>query len=202
MKLQKCLIVMGAAMAFFSIAATGQNCIEINHPVLKLVDGPLLDSELVPIVMTMIKLTHLQHGSGSEKKGLLMFGDQKVTIKQMLALDQNSEHARQALNQVLSMIQEILKKYGAKLSKYKSGIAYVVKQWASQRNMDNAILLVWCNISDDIFFSQRLNSFPAVDQFIDEFILFINDIKCTCTKSSKTYDKILATIKAGAKKEL
>lgn len=199
MKRNGLMIIISAIIISLPIKAVEQKCVEIDAPLLKLFDGII---NFVPIMLTNNKLRHLQSGEGVAKKGLINLGNQKVTVKHMLTVDAHNEFVKQAHKQTIEMIRDINKKYSSDLTKYKGSIVGILQQWANQRNMSNSILLKWSNVSDDVFFKQYLGSFQGIDQFIDEFSLFIRDVKCTCKKSSQIFDEVLKQVRSGAKKEL
>lgn len=199
MELKHLIAVLACSMVAWPVAALEQKCIEINAPLLKVFDGAL---NIAPIMVTTNKLRHIQNGEGPEKVGLMSYGNQRVSVKQMLSVNDDL-HAKQTLDQTLGMIKEIYKKYSSDLSKNKHYIIGILQQWASQRNVNDSIVLRWGSVSDDVFFKHELNTFQKIDQFIDEFALFVRDIKCTCKKSSKIFDDFIQKrIASGAKKEL
>lgn len=199
MKLKHWVVVLACSMVALPVAALEQKCIEIDAPLLKIFDGAL---NLVPILVTTNKLRHIQNGEGPEKIGLISYGNQKVSVKQMVFAN-DELHANHAFSQALGMIKEIYKKYSSDLSKNKQYVIGILQQWASQRNLNDSIVLRWGSVSDDVFFKHELNTFQKIDQFIDEFALFVRDIKCTCKKSSKIFDDFVGKRTAsGAKKEL
>lgn len=191
-------------LSTFFYAVAEQN-IKIDTRVLKFVDGaPILNKELGSIAQGLFKLLCIQQGgSHCAKDELLNIGDKSETINQLLQSDHLNQYKDVAVAQINDMVQNILKKHGEKLSKYKRSIAFVVEQWATQRNMHNSVLVTWCKTPDEIFFKQKLNSVQLFNQFIEEFHLFINDFKCTCPKSAKVFDAMWAKIQeVRAKKEL
>lgn len=204
MKLNKLLVIKSMFFLNAFFYATAEENIKIDARILKFVDGtPILNKELSSIAQGLFKLLCVKEGGACTKTELLNIDGNSVTINQLLKSDRLEQSQNLAVAQINDMVQNILKKYGEKLSKYKRSIAFVVEQWASQRSMQNSILVTWCKTPDEIFFKQKLNSVQLFNQFIEEFHLFINDFKCTCPKSAKVFDAMWAKIQeVRAKKEL
>ena len=193
-------------------AAENSAAIELDEPILQLVDGTVeMNNAMVRFMSTAAKLKQIQHGKGNEHKGMIEFEGELYTLARLTEMEKEAlakygkaydcqwpeSPMKEVLEQVTQQIKKIVVEYKRDLTHYRDAIVGVVQRWAHRRGKSNTLLLLWGRAGgdEDKFIKKNLVSLHEVDAFIDDLVQILADIKKTCKRSSAHFDKMLSEIK-------
>lgn len=135
-----------------------------------------------------------------------------VTLKELLeieatASDEQREAFKVSIEDAIKYFERIYAPYWEKAQRLKPILAQVIRDWAKEQRVheqekehtETTLLESWGNQpagTERLFFREKIVSFKALDEFLEELKLFLVDFILSCPLSLLEYEKALATRQA------
>jgi hypothetical protein len=178
--------------------------IEINHPIIKVIDGsPLINMrEIIKLESDIQKLTE---GDG-KGRGSIPYASKSYSLKQLIILKNETKNHhphsfnegpekqfKEACDNALTQFKKFSHAYLRKSRPFKRQMCALIEQWSKQRKKSKSILTEWGKQSEGqeheqlkLLVNRDLETF---EMFLSDLLCFLKDLRFSCKKSWSEFIK-------------